>query len=61
MKKIISHVAIVASPYLFIIFIWCFSLGAFDYQECVMSKPFLAFASIYWLMIQWPVHMTMDE
>lgn len=61
MKKTILHILTVMLPYLFIGMCWCCSFGAFDYQEAIMSEPFLISSAVYWGALQWALHMAIQE
>ena len=61
MKKFIAHILVIMLPYICVMLGWLFSFGAFNYQVTVTSDGFYVACTIYWLMIQWVVHFTVDE
>ena len=51
----------VGLPYLFVFFCYLCSGMAFEYKQVVMSDLFLILAAVYWLGLQWPIHIGIAE
>ena len=61
MKRILWHILIFAAPYLVVMLCWALSLGSFDYTATVTSDNFYNIAAVYWIALQWPIYMLVEE